>query len=172
MNFSLASSRYTCNSYQNAWQKKWIKLYVSILYSVSPALSIWVNSDDRPSVQSLWHDAQYSYSETYICTYTTSWPASILFSSLVTQPPKTHVKKGFGNIVCNELTQTLECGATNQIASFAINMQSAQFIMKIIFTKNAAQMCHMVAFVSTRALWRLWAGKRHRVSPAITSPWY
>ena len=54
-------------------------------------------------------------------------------NSLMTQPPKTHAKKGSGNIVY-EVSQTLECGATNQIA---INVQSAQFIMKIIFTKNA-----------------------------------
>ena len=54
----------------------------------------------------------------------------------MTQPPKTHAKKGSGNIVHNELSQTLECGATNQITPFAIiNAQSAQFIMKIIFTK-------------------------------------
>ena len=54
----------------------------------------------------------------------------------MTQPPKTHAKKGSGNIVYNELSQTLECGMINQIAPFAINAQSAQFIMKIIFTKN------------------------------------
>ena len=70
------------------------------------------------------------------------WP------SLVTQPPKTHVKKGSDIIVYNELSQTLECGATNQIAPFAINAQSAQFIMKIILTKNATRMCHVVALVS------------------------
>ena len=70
-------------------------------------------------------------------------------ASLMTQPPKTHTKKGSGNIVYNELSQTLECGATNQIAPFAIDVQSAQFIMKIIFTKNAARMCHnVVAFMS------------------------
>ena len=40
------------------------------------------------------------------------------------------------------------------------------------FIKNAAWMYHMVAFESRRALWRLQAGKRHRVSPVITSPWY
>ena len=57
-----------------------------------------------------------------------------LAPSLVTQPPKTHAKKGSGNIVYNELSQTLECGMTNQIAPFAINAQSAQFIMNIIFT--------------------------------------
>ena len=53
-----------------------------------------------------------------------------------------HAKKGSGNIVYNELSQTLECGATNQIALFAINMQSAQFIMNINFTKNVARICH------------------------------
>ena len=31
---------------------------------------------------------------------------------------------GSGNIVYNELFQTLDCGVTNQIAPFAINMQS------------------------------------------------
>ena len=46
----------------------------------------------------------------------------------MTQLPKTHTKKGSGNIVYNELSQTLECGATNQIPPFAINAQSAQFI--------------------------------------------
>ena len=66
----------------------------------------------------------------------------------MTQPPKTHVKKGSGNIVYNKLSQTLECGTTNQITLFAINAHSAQFIMKIIFTKIAARMCHMVALVS------------------------
>ena len=40
-------------------------------------------------------------------------------SSLVTQPPKTHTKKGSGNIVYNELSKT-QGGATNQIAPFAI----------------------------------------------------
>ena len=66
-------------------------------------------------------------------------PSSILrpHTSLVTQPPKMHAKTGSGNIVYNKLSQTLECGATNQIAPFAINAQSAQFTMKIIFTKNA-----------------------------------
>ena len=54
-----------------------------------------------------------------------------LAASLVTQPPKTaHMKKGSGIIVYNEQSQTLECGATNQIAPFAINVQSAQFIIK------------------------------------------
>ena len=47
-------------------------------------------------------------------------------------------KKGSGNIVCNKLFQTLDCDATNQITPFAINMQNAQFIMKI-FTKNATR---------------------------------
>ena len=46
-------------------------------------------------------------------------------ASLVTQPPKTHTKKGSGNIVYNELSQILECGAINQIAPFAIDVQSA-----------------------------------------------
>ena len=50
-----------------------------------------------------------------------------------------HAKKGSGNIVYNKLSQTLECGATNQIAPFAINAQRAQFIMKINFMKNAAR---------------------------------
>ena len=73
-----------------------------------------------------------------------------LAASLMTQPPKTHVKKGSGNIVYNDQSQTLECGTINQISSFAINAQSAQFIIKInnFFTKNATRICQVVALVS------------------------
>ena len=42
------------------------------------------------------------------------------------------MKKGSGNIVY-ELSQTLDCGATNQITLFAINAQSAQFIIKFFY---------------------------------------
>ena len=82
-----------------------------------------------------------------------------LSSGVMTQPLKTHMKKGSGNIVYNELSQILECGATNQIAPFGINAQSAQFII------NAARM-------PRRVLWWLWTGRRYQVSPVITSPWY
>ena len=61
--------------------------------------------------------------------------------SLVTQPPKTHTKKGSGNIVY-ELSQTLECSMTNQIALFAINVQSAQFIMKILLRTCRTRVWH------------------------------
>ena len=95
------------------------------------------------------------------------WP------SLVTQPPKTHMKRGSGNIVYNEQSQTLECGTTNQIAPFAINAQSTQFIMKIIFTKSHSNVPCGGARVrkhARRALWRFKVGRRHLVSLAITSP--
>ena len=80
---------------------------------------------------------------------------TMCMGSLMIQPPKMHTKKGSGSIVYNELSQTLEYSETNQIVPFAINAQSAQFIV-IIFMKNAAQMhvwCLMVVFVSRRALW-------------------
>ena len=51
----------------------------------------------------------------------------------MTQPPETHTKKG--NIVY-ELSQTLECSMTNHIALFAINVQSAQFIMEILLRRT------------------------------------
>ena len=44
----------------------------------------------------------------------------------------------------NELSQILEYGVTNQIAPFAINAQSAQFIIKIIFTKNGTCVQNML----------------------------
>ena len=60
----------------------------------------------------------------HVVMYLVSWPS-----------PLKRTRKG--GLVTSELSQTLECGATNQIAPFAINAQSAQFIMKIIFTKDA-----------------------------------
>ena len=163
MNFSLASSRLFLSE---CLTKKWIKLYVSI-YSVSPALCIWVNSDDRPSIQSIivtWRSVQL-FRETYIPLL--DEPLSY-FLVLWPSPLKRMRKRGLVTLC------TTSCPKLWNVAR-PIRSLRLQLMCKahnLIFTKNAAQMCHMVAFVSTRALWRLWAGKRHRVSPAITSPWY
>ena len=46
-----------------------------------------------------------------------------------------HEEKGSGNIVYNELCQTQECGATNQIASFVISITSHDFA-HIIYRTN------------------------------------
>ena len=46
--------------------------------------------------------------------------------NLVPQTP-IREEKGSGNIVYNELCQTQECGATNQIASFVISVTSHDF---------------------------------------------
>ena len=46
--------------------------------------------------------------------------------SLEPQTP-IHEERGSGNIVYNELCQTQECGATNQIASFVISVRSHDF---------------------------------------------
>ena len=92
--------------------------------------------------------------------------------SLMTQPTKIPVKKGPGSIVC-KLFQTLECDATNQIALFATNAQSTQlFIMKIIFTKNAAWMWHNMVVLMSKGLYEDFEWARYQVNPAITSLWY
>ena len=54
--------------------------------------------------------------------------------SLVPQTP-IREEKGSGNIVYNELCQTQECGATNQIASFVISTTSHDFV-HIIYRAN------------------------------------
>ena len=54
--------------------------------------------------------------------------------SLVPQTPLRE-EKGSGNIVYNELCQTQECGATNQIASFVISVTSHDFA-HIIYRAN------------------------------------
>ena len=54
--------------------------------------------------------------------------------SLVPQTP-IREEKGSGNIVYNELCQTQECGATNQIASFVISVTSHDFA-HIIYRAN------------------------------------
>ena len=56
----------------------------------------------------------------------------IVIISLVPQIPIPE-EKGSGNIVYNELCQTQECGATNQIASFVISVTSHDFV-HIIYT--------------------------------------
>ena len=47
----------------------------------------------------------------------------------------TREENGSGNIVYNELCQTQECGATNQIASFVISVTSHDFA-HIIYRAN------------------------------------
>ena len=58
----------------------------------------------------------------------------IMNISLVPQTP-IREEKGSGNIVYNELCQTQECGATNQIASFVISVTSHNFA-HIIYRAN------------------------------------
>ena len=55
-------------------------------------------------------------------------------NSFVPQTP-IREEKGSGNIVYNELCQTQECGATNQIASFVISVTSHDFA-HIIYHAN------------------------------------